>query len=227
MQVKICGITRVDQALAIARLGVTHLGFICVPQSPRYVTPDALTPMIQALTHSGVTVTTVGVFANAELDHITARVNQSQLQAVQLHGAESIAQCQQLRQSLPQTQLIKAIRVRTKDDLALARTYAPHVDALLLDAYHPQQLGGTGLTLDWQALTTFAPPCPWFLAGGLAPTNVAQALSTLTPQGIDLSSGVECQPGLKDMALLQQLLQQLIPWFTPRLDSTCQASALG
>ncbi len=217
MQVKICGITQVEQALAIAELGATSLGFICVPQSPRYVTPAALTPITQALAASDRPVTTVGVFANADLSQMVARVQQSQLQAVQLHGTEPIDQCQQLRQRLPHTKLIKAIRVRQADDLTLAHTYASHVDALLLDAYHPDQLGGTGLTLDWQALQTFAPSCPWWLAGGLTPANVAQALSTLSPQGpqgIDLSSGVEVQPGLKDMALVRQLFRQLAPWLS-------------
>jgi phosphoribosylanthranilate isomerase len=83
------------------------------------------------------------------------------------------------------------------------------VDALLLDAYHPQQLGGTGLTLDWRSLQTFSPPCPWLLAGGLRPDNLRPALATLSPQGIDLSSGVEVRPGVKDLALVRQLFEQI------------------
>lgn len=212
MQVKICGITQVDQAIAIAQQGATDLGFICVVESPRYVLPDRIAAIIRALQAANLRLGTVGVFANATPANIQAVVNQTGLTAVQLHGSESLEDCQQVRSHLPQTKLIKAIRVRSQADLDLALTYAPHVDALLLDAYHPDQLGGTGLTLDWQSLQTFAPPCPWLLAGGLRPDNVAQALSTLMPQGIDLSSGVEQCPGVKDLALVRQLMGQLQPW---------------
>ena len=219
MQVKICGITQADQALAITQMGATDLGFICVAQSPRYVAPAQIAAILNALADNGWRGGTVGVFANAEVDAILAVVRQTGLNTVQLHGVETLEQCQHLRQALPQHRLIKAIRVRTTVDLDQALTYAPTVDALLLDAYHPDQLGGTGLTLDWPALQTFAPPCPWLLAGGLRPDNIAQALASLHPHGIDLSSGVETRPGLKDLALVQQLFDHL-----RRLDSATAAA---
>lgn len=212
MQVKICGITQVDQAIAIAHQGATDLGFICVAQSPRYVPPDRIAAIVQALSAVQLRVNTVGVFANATTADVLAVVAQTGLSAVQLHGTESLEQCQQVRSQLPHTRLIKAIRVRSQADLDLALAYAAAVDALLLDAYHPDQLGGTGLTLDWRSLETFAPPCPWLLAGGLRPANIGQALTTLAPQGIDLSSGVEHSPGVKDLALVQQLFVQIKPW---------------
>ncbi|MGF1570595.1 MAG: phosphoribosylanthranilate isomerase [Nodosilinea sp.] len=209
MYVKICGITQAEQARAIAQLGATALGFICVPESPRYITPKALAEVTQALDASGIIVDTVGVFANADPAEVITVATQASLSHIQLHGAETLAQCQQLRTELPQTKLIKAIRVQTSQDLGLAITYANQVDVLLLDAYHPQQLGGTGLTLDWTILKTFAPPCPWLLAGGLTPDNIGMALSALAPNGIDLSSGVEQRPGVKDLALVQHLFEQL------------------
>ncbi|NJL47823.1 MAG: phosphoribosylanthranilate isomerase [Leptolyngbyaceae cyanobacterium SM2_5_2] len=209
MQVKICGITQADQALAIAQLGATHLGFICVPQSPRFLPVERLADITQALAAEEMPVGTVGVFANADMAHILAVAHQARLTTLQLHGAETPAFCQDLRKKLPQTQIIKAIRVRATDDLALALTYTPHVEALLLDAYHPHSLGGTGLTLDWQTLANFKPACPWLLAGGLRPDNVLQALLALSPDGIDLSSGVEQRPGYKDLSLVQQLFEQL------------------
>lgn len=212
MRVKICGITQVDQALAIARLGATDLGFICVPQSPRYVTPAALAVITQALAAAGVTPGTVGVFANATADEVGLVARQTYLTTVQLHGQETPLQCEQVRELLPQVSIIKAIRVGSHQDLDQALTYAPLVDALLLDAYHPQQLGGTGLTLDWGTLETFAPDCPWLLAGGLTPDNIALALSTLSPDGVDLSSGVEQRPGLKDLDRVARLFEQLQPW---------------
>lgn len=212
MRVKICGITQAEQAIAIARHGATHLGFICVPQSPRYLPPTAIAEITQALDGAGVKTKTVGVFANATLAEMGAIARQTNLSHLQLHGQEPPEQCQQLLAELPGIFLIKAIRVRTAADLVRAETYAPYVDALLLDAYHPQQLGGTGLTLDWDALVSFRPPCPWMLAGGLTPENVPTALSTLQPDGIDLSSGVEQHPGVKDLALVQHLFEQLQPW---------------
>jgi phosphoribosylanthranilate isomerase len=215
MRVKICGITQTEQAVAIAQLGATDLGFICVEQSPRYIHAISLAEIIQTLkTRLPEVPDTVGVFANHSPDAVCATVTHTGLSTIQLHGQESIEQCQQLRQMLPNVAIVKAIRVRTLEDLDLAHSYASVVDALLLDAYHPDQLGGTGLTLDWQALQTFNPTCPWLLAGGLNPDNIATALTTLHPDGIDLSSGVEARPGIKDMARVQQLfanLQQLSP----------------
>jgi phosphoribosylanthranilate isomerase len=209
MRVKICGITQSEQAIAIARHGVTHLGFICVRQSPRYIAAEALANITQALEAAGMGVATVGVFADAPLTEICTVARQANLSHLQLHGQETPEQCQQLLAALPGVALIKAIRVRTNADLNQAETYIPHVAALLLDAYHPQQLGGTGLTLDWDALGAFKPACPWLLAGGLNPENVPRALSTLRPDGIDLSSGVEQSPGIKDLALVAQLFEQL------------------
>lgn len=212
MRVKICGITQTDQAIAIAGHGATHLGFICVPQSPRYINRDDLATITAAIREANLAIASVGVFADAPLSDICAVARQAHLSHIQLHGHESLDQCQQLQAALPDIAIIKAIRVRSEADLAQAETYAPLVDALLLDAYHPQQLGGTGLTLDWQALIAFQPACPWLLAGGLTPENVGNALSTLSPDGIDLSSGLEHRPGLKDMALVQRLFDQISPY---------------
>ncbi len=87
--------------------------------------------------------------------------------------------------------------------------YTSYIDTLLLDAYHPQQLGGTGQTLDWTMLQKFSPSCPWFLAGGLTPDNILDALSLVQPNGIDLSSGVETKPGDKDLDRVAKLFTRL------------------
>jgi phosphoribosylanthranilate isomerase len=209
MRVKICGITRLDQAQAIASLGATDLGFIGVPQSPRYMDGTAIAAITRALAEAGMAVGTVGVFVNALGDHVAAVVRQSGLKTIQLHGQETPQDCERLRQALPGVEIIKAIRVRGRQDLDLAHSYADQVDYLLLDAYHPRQYGGTGTTLDWDTLQTFSPNCPWLLAGGLTPDNIQTALARVTADGIDLSSGVEQSPGVKDLTLVQQLFQQL------------------
>jgi len=214
VQVKICGITTVAQGRAVAQLGASALGYICVRKSPRFVEPDAIAPIIRAVLIDAPEVEHFGVFANAPLSDILSNVKTAGFSVIQLHGDETPATCQLLREALKQsnlekTKLVKAIRVRTNEDLQTALSYEPVVDRLLLDAYHPEQLGGTGKTLDWEALKAFAPSRPWFLAGGLNPDNVLTALEMLSPDGIDLSSGVERAPGDKDLTKVTQLFEKI------------------
>ena len=214
LQVKICGITSVAQGQMIAQLGSHALGYICVAESARYVTAEQIAPIIAAVWQTHPTVDHVGVFANAPIAEIIATVQLAKLTVIQLHGDETPAVCLLLRDalkhaSLTKVKIVKALRMRSPEDLLTARTYETYVDTLLIDAYHPHQLGGTGKTLDWQALQGFRPSCPWFLAGGLNPDNVLTALSQLSPDGIDLSSGVERSPGDKDLDKVRRLFSQL------------------
>ncbi|MGB5899731.1 MAG: phosphoribosylanthranilate isomerase [Geitlerinemataceae cyanobacterium] len=207
MRIKICGITQLEQGRSIVQLGANALGFICVSASPRYVTPDAIQTIIKGLAPHNPTL--IGVFANSSAEEICHIVAQTGLTGVQLHGGESPEFCQQLRQSLTGIELIKALRIRSPEDLTTVERYKDFVDTVLLDAYHPQQLGGTGQTLDWSSLTSFRPPLPWFLAGGLNPDNIKLALAQIHPDGIDLSSGVERSPGHKDLRLVERLFAAL------------------
>ena len=206
MRVKICGMTIASQAVAIAQLGATALGFICVRSSSRYITPENIRVVVEQLPRA---IDSIGVFANAPLEEICQTVATAQLSGVQLHGSESPEFCHQLRRALPTIEIIKALRVKTQEALKQADVYIDCVDAILLDAYDPEKLGGTGKTLDWSALKQFHPPCPWFLAGGLTPDNVQLALDLVHPNGIDLSSGVERQPGDKDLAKIARLFEKL------------------
>ena len=203
MRVKICGITQIQQGKAIVELGADSIGFICVPQSPRYIAPDRLRAIADQLPKK---IVKVGVFANHSLTEIVSIVQQAHLSAIQLHGQESPAFCTRLRQEInPEMEIIKAFRVKSAKSLAETAAYENCVDTLLLDTYHPQMLGGTGHTINWQDLAQFKPAIPWMLAGGLTPSNVKEALSRLHPDGIDLSSGVERSPGDKDLAKVAQL----------------------
>lgn len=206
MRIKICGITTIEQAISIADRGATDLGFICVPNSSRHLPLHRLQPLIEELAGR---VNTVGVFADFSVTTISFVVTLTDIATVQLHGTESIEFCQELRQVLPETEIIKAWRVRSPADLDLIQTYSEVVDSLLLDAYHPHALGGTGKQLDWELVEAFKPPIPWFLAGGLTPDNIRTALSHLQPNGIDLSSGVEISPGQKDLGLVDRLFTNL------------------
>lgn len=214
LQVKICGITTVAQGVAIAQLGATALGYICVKKSPRYIAPQAIAPIVAAVTALDSNLEHFGVFANSPLTDVVEVTRAAALTVIQLHGDETPATCELLREALAYSnlsnvKLVKALRIRTPKDLALALSYEPYLDTLLLDAYHPDQLGGTGKTLDWQTLKDFSPQRPWFLAGGLTPDNVLSALNQLSPNGIDLSSGVERSPGDKDLHKVAQLFEQL------------------
>ncbi len=206
MRIKICGITKPHQGKAIASVGATALGFICVPTSPRYVTPTQIRTVVE---HVPDTTDKIGVFANSTVEEIINIVAASGLTGVQLHGDESPEFCQQIGQTLPGVEIIKALRIRKLEDLERVTSYTDYVDTFLLDAYHPQQLGGTGKTLDWEMLKNFSPSRPWFLAGGLTPDNILQALAGINPSGIDLSSGVENAPGDKNLAKVEELFAKL------------------
>ncbi len=209
MRVKICGITKLDQGIAIARLGAQALGFICVPASPRYVTPETIRLIVEQLPEN---VDRIGVFANTTIENICQVTAESNLSGVQLHGDETAEYCDRLREFLPGIEIIKALRVKTPETLETAAIYAVRVDTLLLDAYHPNQLGGTGKTIDWMMLSEFRPQCPWLLAGGLTPDNILNAIDSAIGynfSGVDLSSGVEIAPGDKDLTKVAQLFAQL------------------
>ena len=206
MRIKICGICQPDQGFAIAALGIKTLGFICVTSSPRYVTVKKVRQILEKLP---LDIQTIGVFADASLETIEQVVLETGFTGIQLHGYESPEFCRAVKQALPNREIIKALRIQSAESLQKAIAYYSVIDTLLLDAYHPQQLGGTGKTLPWNDLKNFQPPCPWLLAGGLNPDNVLTALESLHPDGIDLSSGVERSPGDKDLEKVYQLLKNL------------------
>ena len=215
MEIKICGITQLDQARAIVAAGADYLGFICVPTSSRWLEPGAIQAIVHSIREQKVSEQniseqkskTVGVFANASVSEISAVQSRTAFDVLQLHGQESPEFCHTVKASFPQTQVWKALRIKSSVDLQRATEYETIADRLLLDAYHPQLLGGTGETIDWVMLQAFQPRIPWLLAGGLTPVNVAEALKQLQPRGVDVSSGVERSPGDKDLGLVQAFIQ--------------------
>jgi phosphoribosylanthranilate isomerase len=124
---------------------------------------------------------------------------------VQLHGEESVERCRHLRDRLG-VGLWKALRIRSPQDLDRAHAYEGVVEALLLDAWVPDQLGGTGHRLPIEWLEGFTPALPWWLAGGITPQRVQEVLATLRPDGLDASSGVEQAPGRKNLRLVEELV---------------------
>ncbi len=196
VKVKICGITRLGDALAAARLGADALGFNFWPRSKRYVAPEAAREMVRSLPPF---VAAVGVFVDPDRDEVLRAVEASGIQVVQLHGDEPPALCASL--PLP---VVKAIRIAAARDLAALETY--HVSAFLLDSASPGY-GGSGRTFDWALAAGVASSIRAILAGGLSPENVADAVRTVRPYGVDVASGVESEPGVKDAARMELFIR--------------------
>lgn len=185
---KICGITNIADALHASACGADALGFVFYPGSPRFVDPDRARRIIAELPPM---VTTVGLFVNQSPARIREMVEFCGLNTVQLHGEEEPDQC-----SYPPCRVIKALRLKGGMDESVFSAY--RVSALLLDAYVPDQYGGTGHCCDWARATEIASRHRVILAGGLNPENVSDAVRQVRPYGVDVSSGVEKSPGQKD-----------------------------
>ncbi|MCW5767918.1 MAG: phosphoribosylanthranilate isomerase [Phycisphaeraceae bacterium] len=193
-RIKICGIRDLDTALACAEAGADAIGFVFVKASPRAITPDEAFEIQASLPPF---LSTVGLFKNASLDFFCDAEETCPTTMVQLHGDESDQLIQQCGPNL-----IKAI---TFDPATIEKDLArlskiTEVDAILIDG----SAGGQGLTFDWTALKPHADTLelPLILSGGLTPANVADAIRTLRPYAVDVSSGVESAPGIKDPALI-------------------------
>jgi phosphoribosylanthranilate isomerase len=200
MLVKICGITRLEDAEAAVALGARALGFVFWPKSPRYVDPERARAIVAALPPF---VTTVGVFVDQTprlVNGVAARVG---LGAVQLHGDEPIEMLEQIDRPV-----VKAFAMRASTQAAAADVWPSRV-FLLIDAHDPDQRGGTGKTVDWNGAAAIASRRPVLLAGGLKPGNVVDAIRAVRPFGIDVSSGVESAPGVKDHTRLRELFEAL------------------
>ena len=193
---KICGITRREDAVAAVEAGAHALGFIFVQSSPRYIAPDRASAIIRALPPY---VSTVGVFVNASRGQILTAIQVSRVSAIQLHGEETPDQVV----GFP-CNVTKAFRVKEHFDPAVMEHY--DVSACLLDAYSPMAYGGTGQTFDWELARKAAGARPVILSGGLTPENVGQAIRTARPFAVDVASGVELSPGVKDAVKIREFV---------------------
>jgi phosphoribosylanthranilate isomerase len=202
--VKICGLRHHDQAAAVAGLGADAIGVIGVPTSPRWVPAEQRADLFTAAALGRPGCFGVLVVADPEDGELDTLDSRGGHQVLQLHGQESAERCAQLRRRLD-VKLWKALRISRPGDLALAADYAPVVDALLLDCWDPQQLGGTGRSIPLGWLRDFSPALPWWLAGGLNADNLKAVLGAVSPTGLDLSSGVERAPGEKNLDKVAEL----------------------
>lgn len=195
MFLKVCGITRPEDARNAVRHGATALGFVFWRDSPRHVSHDRAAEIIDELSPD---VTPVGVFVNQDIDVMRETIAQTGIRMVQLHGDEPPGYATALE--------VPVIRAVSVDKAGEVEIVWPSETTLLIDAIDPRRRGGTGQTVDWQGAAAVARRRRVVLAGGLTPLNIAEAIAEVRPYGIDVSSGVEVAPGIKDDAKMAQLL---------------------
>lgn len=190
-RIKVCGMREMAEVAAVVGAGVDAIGLIFVEKSPRYIDPERAREIVGSLPPF---VDAVGVFVDQKIAVVNDIVRYCGLTKVQLHGEESPAYCAEIG-----CRVLKAFRVResmTSEDLV---SYGEVVSGFLFDTFHEKMAGGTGQTFDWQLLEKLSAPRPIVLAGGLTPDNVGEAVRQVRPFAVDLNSGVEFEPGRKDI----------------------------
>ena len=203
IRIKVCGITRKQDAEAAVSLGVDALGFIFTRKSPRYVDPDfaaQLTVLVPPF------VSRVGVFVDSDLDQVKHIVARAGLTQVQLHGKESAEYCRELRNWNRSLSICKAFLVGGQPMELDPALYRGAIDCVLFDTYLKGMDGGTGKTFDWDKIAELHVDVPLILAGGLTPDNVGEAIKRTLPYAVDVNSGVEDRPGVKNQQLLARLV---------------------
>jgi phosphoribosylanthranilate isomerase len=200
-KIKICGITNETDALFCAEAGADFLGFIFVPSSPRHIEPEKAAEVAKRLRKNPNAPKIVGVFQDASVDYINEIRNVVSLDVVQLHGSENDDEIRVLEMPA-----IKTLHIGG----TLPDTHAtPNAAWLLFDTFDERRSGGTGRRFDWSLLATYERSKPFFLSGGLTPDNVVAAVSMVRPDAIDVASGVEASPGIKDHDKVARLLERV------------------
>lgn len=194
---KICGLTRVEDALLVVELGAAAIGFVFYSKSPRYIEASAAARISAQLPSH---IARVGVFVNPDLEFLSFTARSAQLTHLQLHGEENPLLCRQA--TLP---VIKTVRHTTE----LNKYGDASVAAFLVDSKTPNQFGGTGQRADWSFCRQVRKQAPVILAGGLSAQNIATAIKSTAPDAVDLSSSVESSPGVKDHQKLREFFNAL------------------
>ena len=197
--VKICGITNIEDARCALEAGASAVGFIFYEESARAISPDSAANIADVLPSQ---MKKVGVFVNHHREFIEKTFSQVPLDLIQLHGGETAEFCSGF--SVP---VIKVLRVKHGASMSLLNGYDVH--ALLLDTWKNGQYGGTGKTFDWSLLKDRTEARPIILSGGLKPENVLTAVETVRPAAIDVNSGVEVRPGIKDHDKIRSLFREI------------------
>lgn len=210
MKIKVCGITSIDEALALSKAGVNYLGFIFYPASKRYALHALTLDQIKSVQLPGVLK--VGVFVNEPLENVIATATAAGLDMVQLHGDETPNYCKEMANHYP---VIKAVRISETDDVAYKISeFIEEVDYLLFDTAS-SVYGGSGISFDWTKLTNATGLKPYFLSGGIGPDDVSKITSFVQSDAagnciaVDVNSKFETAPGQKNIQLLQSFIPSI------------------
>ncbi|WP_300427165.1 phosphoribosylanthranilate isomerase [uncultured Thalassolituus sp.] len=199
-RIKICGITRAEDAKAVVESGADAIGLVFYPPSPRGVTATQAIDIVAAVP---AFVTVTALFVNPSVVEVQSVLDSVRIDLIQFHGDEDDDFCRQFKRPY-----IKALRVRQASDVVASCLRFPGALAILLDSYKPGVPGGTGETFDW-TLVPDNPPKPLILAGGLEPGNVAEAISVVKPYAVDISGGVEAAKGIKDHGKIADFVKEV------------------
>jgi phosphoribosylanthranilate isomerase len=200
-RIKVCGMREMAEVAAVVAVGVDAIGLIFVEQSPRYIDPERAREIVASLPPF---VDAVGVFVDQDAATVNEIVRYCGLSKVQLHGTESPAYCAEIS-----CRVLKVFQVRSSLTRADLTPYAGVVSGFLFDTFHAKIAGGTGQTFDWCLLEKLPSPRPVVLAGGLTPENVGEAIRQARPFAVDFNSGVEFEPGRKDLAKVRAAIAQV------------------
>lgn len=200
-RIKVCGMREMAEVAAVVAAGVDAVGFIFVEASPRHIDPERVRDIVATLPPF---VDAVGVFVDQDAEMVNEIVQYCGLTKVQLHGNESPDYCNDIN-----CRVMKAFRVSPSLTAVDIAPYSGVVSAFLFDTFHGKAAGGTGQTFDWRLLEALNSPGPVVLAGGLTPENVGEAIRQVRPFAVDLNSGVESAPGLKDINRVRAAVAQV------------------
>lgn len=202
MLVKICGFTRKKDIADCRKLGIDFFGFNFYRRSKRYLAPRTAEKILNV---SGIETKKIGVFVNPGIKEIGNKIKRYNLSGIQLSGDETPGFCRTVRKNFPDKLLIKAFRIKERPPSNLQK-YS--VDYFIFDASYKKEFGGTGRTFNWTLLKRLKnKKIKFFIAGGISPANIKELLNVIRPAGIDIASGVETKPGIKNTAEVKKLLK--------------------
>ena len=208
--VKICGITSVEQAIQVAKLGTNAIGIISVDESPRYISPEKKKEIFKSLKDLYPNIDRVSVVKDSPIDSIIKSfLGEPNETIIQLHGDEDIDYCQKLKQQIPNVGLWKAFRIKNKKDLDKIKPFENFIDAILLDSWNKETYGGSGKRIKQKYLEDLSFSKPWWIAGGVSTEWIGEILKNIKPNGIDISSSIEISPGIKDLEKTKQIIKKI------------------
>jgi len=208
--IKICGLTSEEQALQVAKFGAHAIGIISVKESPRYISAEVKKKIFQTLERLYPKIERVSVVQNCPIDLIIKNfLGKPSETIIQLHGDEDIDYCKKIREEIPNIGLWKAFRIKTEKDIDQIKPFEEIVDAILLDSWNKETYGGSGKKIKSTYLKNLQFSKPWWLAGGISIEWIDEILTNIKPDGLDISSSIEINPGIKNLDATKDLIYRI------------------